>query len=95
MAETTESTSLEMHVGLCAERYNRLEEKFQQVESRLNELYHDFNTFKTENAKSMDEIKIMLSNAKDEKFKTMVTVAGTIIVSLIGLLGYLTLVAPK
>lgn len=91
----TESTSLEMHVELCAERYNRLEEKFELVESRLDELHQDFNTFKAENSKSMSEIKNMLSGAKDEKFKTMVTVAGTIIVSLIGLLGYLLTHLPK
>lgn len=91
----TESTSLEMHVELCAERYNRLEEKFELVESRLDELHQDFNTFKAENSKSMSEIKNMLSGAKDEKFKTMVTVAGTIIVSLVGLLGYLLTHLPK
>jgi adenylosuccinate synthase len=89
VTKITESTSLEMHVELCAERYNRLEEKFEMVEARLDSLHQDFNTFKAENSKNMADIKSMLTNAKDEKFKVMITVAGTVIVSLIGFLGYL------
>lgn len=85
----TEQTSLELHVELCSERYNRLEEKFDQVEERIDNLHKDFNSFKTENSKDLDEIKKMLGSAKDEKFKTMVTVTGTVIVSLIGMLGYM------
>ena len=91
----TESTSLEMHVELCAERYKRLEEKFDLVEERLGHLHGDFTSFKEENRKSCNEIKSLLSNAKDEKFKTMVTATATVIVSLIGMLGYVVLHLPK
>ena len=35
------------------------------------------------------EIKDMLTSAKDEKYKTIVTTAGSIIVGLLGLLGYI------
>lgn len=91
----TESTSLEMHVELCAERYNRLEEKFEVVEARLNNLHQDFNSFKAENSKNMADIKSMLSNAKDEKFKIMVTSTATIIVGLLAMLGYVVTHLPK
>ena len=84
----TESTSLEMHVELCAERYKRLEEKFDSVEERLDQLHTDFTSFKDENRKSCNEIKTMLGNAKDEKFKTMVTATATVIVGLLAMLGY-------
>lgn len=91
----TESTSLEMHVELCAERYARLEEKFQDVENGLDQLHGDFNTFKLENQKAMSDIKNMLSSAKDEKFKIMVTSTATIIVGLLAMLGYVITHLPK
>jgi predicted nuclease with TOPRIM domain len=91
----TEATSLEMHVELCAERYKRLEEKFDSVEDRLGHLHNDFNNFKGENSKNLSEIKNMLNSAKDEKFKTMVTATATVIVALLGMLGYVILHLPK
>jgi predicted nuclease with TOPRIM domain len=94
-SKITESTSLEMHVELCAERYKRLEEKFDLVEERLGHLHGDFNSFKGENSKNLSEIKNMLSSAKDEKFKTMVTATATVIVALVGMLGYVVLHLPK
>jgi len=80
---------------LCAERYSRLEEKFEQVEDRINRLHDDFSNFKDENRKSCNEIKSLLSNAKDEKFKIMVTSTATIIVGLLALLGYVITHLPK
>ena len=91
----TEATSLEMHVELCAERYGRLEEKFKPVEHRLDQLHDDFNIFKSENSKNLSEIKSLLNNAKDDKFKVMVTTTGTVMVALIGLLGYVLIHLPK
>ena len=91
----TENTSLEMHVELCAERYTRLEEKFKMVENRLDQLHTDFSSFKTDNQKNLGEIKSMLTGAKDEKFKIMVTSTATIIVGLLAMLGYVITHLPK
>jgi len=90
-----ENTSLEMHVELCAERYTRLEEKFRTVENRLDQLHTDFSSFKSENSKNLSEIKSMLTGAKDEKFKIMVTSTATIIVGLLAMLGYVITHLPK
>ena len=84
-----------MHVELCAERYSRLEEKFKTVEHRLDQLHDDFHDFKNENQKNLGEIKSMLSSAKDEKFKIMVTSTATIIVGLLAMLGYVVTHLPK
>ncbi len=91
----TEQTSLEMHVELCAERYGRLEEKFRMVENRLDQLHDEFANFKTENQKNLSEIKNLLSNAKDEKFKIMVTSTATVVVGLLAMLGYVITHLPK
>lgn len=83
-----EKTDLNLHVELCAERYYRLEEKFTAVESRLDQLHEDFSNFKQTAEESFDDIKTLISDSKDKKFSVMVTTAGTIIVALVGMLGY-------
>lgn len=85
----TERTNLETHVDLCELRYNQLEQRMSKIEQQVKELNIDLQDFKEENRKNFADIKAMLSAAKDEKFKTMVTVAGTIIVALLGVMGYL------
>jgi predicted nuclease with TOPRIM domain len=91
----TEQTSLELHVELCAERYKRLEEKIGSVEDCLDRIHNDFSSFKADNHKNLSEIKNMLSLAKDEKFKIMVTATATIVVGLLAMLGYVITHLPK
>jgi hypothetical protein len=91
----TEQTSLELHVELCAERYKRLEEKIGFVEDRLDQIHTDFASFKNDNQKNLSEIKTLLSNAKDEKFKIMVTSTATVVVGLLAMLGYVITHLPK
>jgi len=91
----TEQTSLELHVELCAERYKRLEEKIGLVEDSLDRIHSDFSSFKADNQKNLSEIKNMLSLAKDEKFKIMVTATATIVVGLLAMLGYVITHLPK
>lgn len=85
----TERTNLETHVDLCELRYTQLDQRMSKVEQQVRDLNIDLQDFKEENRKNFAEIKGMLSAAKDEKFKTMVTAAGTIIVALLGVMGYL------
>lgn len=80
---------LSTHEQVCAERYKALENRMDTIESRVDAISADVKELKQTTDKQFSEIKSMLSNAKDEKFKTMVTVAGTIIVALLGTMGYL------
>ena len=80
---------LSTHEQVCAERYKALENRMDNIESRMDAISNDVKELKSSNEKQFAEIKSMLSSAKDEKFKTMVTVAGTIIVALLGTMGYL------
>jgi F0F1-type ATP synthase delta subunit len=66
-----------------------------RVEERMDTITADLKELKTSSDKQFGEIKSMLTQAKDEKFKVMVTVAGTVIVGLIGLLGYVITHLPK
>jgi pantothenate kinase len=80
---------LNTHELLCLERYKALETRMDSIETRVDSIATDVKELKENNDRQFSEIKTMLTAGKDEKFKTMVTVAGTVIVGLLGLLGYL------
>ncbi len=90
-----EKDDLELHVELCAERYHRLEEKFSHVESRLDDLHSEFAAFKNTSERNFSELKSMIGEGKDKKFATMVTTTGTIIVALLGMMGYIITHLPN
>ena len=88
---TIDSTEarLNTHELICAERYRAIETRMDSIETRMDTLSADVKDLKQTNDKQFGELKSMLSGAKDEKFKVMVTVAGTVIVALLGTMGYL------
>lgn len=86
--ETT-AARLSTHEQVCAERYKGIEVRMDSIESRMDAISTDVKELKTTNDRQFNEIKTLLSGAKDEKFKTMVTVTGTIIVALLATMGYL------
>ena len=86
---STERDSLEIHVDLCELRYKQLEARMDRFEQRLEIVTQDLQQTRTEMTTHFGEIKDMLISARDEKYKTIVTTAGTIIVGLLGLLGYI------
>ena len=89
MATELEKENLEAHVELCAERYRRLEEKFESLTHRLDILEERLETFSIKSSAQHEEMKKMIREGQESKFKVMVTTAGTIVAALLGTLGYL------
>ena len=85
----TTAARLSTHEQVCAERYKGIEVRMDNIEIRVDAISADLKDLKTTNDRQFNEIKSMLTAGKDEKFKTMVTVAGSIIVALLGVMGYL------
>lgn len=79
---------LSTHEQVCSERYKAIEGRMDSIETRMDAISADVKELKNTNDKQFGEIKHMLSNAKDEKFKVMITATATIIVSLLAMLGY-------
>lgn len=71
-----EKTNLDLHVDLCAQRYNQLIVKFDEVDQRLNQL-----------TQLCSEIKDSIVNIKSSTQTTYLKWAGFIIVVLTGILG--------
>jgi predicted nucleic acid-binding Zn-ribbon protein len=86
---STERDSLEIHVDLCELRYKQLDDRMTRIEQKVQDISIDVQDFKNEVRRGFGEIKDMLIMAKDEKFKTVIVTAGSIIVGLLGLLGYI------
>ena len=86
---------LNTHELLCAERYKAIEVRMDTIETRMDAISADVKELKQTNDKQFNEIKALIGNGKDEKFRTMVTVSGTIIVSLLGVMGYLITHLPN
>lgn len=80
---------LSTHEAVCAERYLGLDRRMTNLDDKFNKLESELKDLKDTTSKGMGEIKSMLTQAKDEKFKVMLTVAGTVVVSLLGMLGYI------
>jgi prefoldin subunit 5 len=63
-----EKKSLEAHVELCAERYNSLDTKLNNLEARMDKVEDH-----------LVDIKTALSNQDSSQYKTLVTIGTTII----------------
>ena len=85
----TERDNLEIHVDLCQLRYKALEDRMTRIEQKVLDISADVQDFKEEVRKGFCEIKDMLIMAKDEKYKTIVTTAGSVVIGLLALLGYI------
>lgn len=75
---TRESEDLATHVEICAIRYEAINEKFEAVDATLSRI-----------DSGLTDIKHLIADQQDSKFATMVTTAGTVIVALLGVMGYL------
>jgi hypothetical protein len=73
-----ERTDLALHVDLCAQRYNQLINKFDEVDSRLNKLTN-----------LCSEIKDTITILNTKTQSTYLKWSGFIIVTLIGAVGVL------
>ena len=85
----SERTNLETHVELCELRYKQLDDRMGKIEQQVKDLNIDLQDFKDENRKNFAEIKELIEKKQGGNQQAVITAAGTVLVALIGLLGYL------
>lgn len=80
MSETTdlEKKSLEAHVDLCAQRYRFLEQKFVQVEEKIND-----------QGTVIREVHDMVEKLAEKRNDQLLSWAGGLIIILMGIVGFL------
>ena len=91
----SERDNLETHVDLCELRYKQLDDRMSKIEKQVQDLNSDVQDFKDENRKGFAEIKELIEKRSNSSHRSLITAAGTIIVALIGFLGYLLTHLPK
>lgn len=84
-----EQEDLATHVEICAIRYQGIQEQFTVIEDRMDRIEQDIREIKATSQRNFDEIKQMISTKMGAGQQALITAAGTIIVALIGFLGYL------
>ncbi len=72
-----EAEDLATHVEICAVRYQGIQEKFDIVDARLDNI-----------DRMLVEIKDMINHQGDRKFNAVVGALATVAAAFIGLLGY-------
>lgn len=80
---------LDTHEAICAERYGHITDRFANIEVRFDRIETDIRAIKDSTQSHFDEIKKLISNQQNEKFKTIIVTAGSIVVGLLSLLGYI------
>lgn len=72
-----EAEDLATHVEICSVRYQGIQDKFETVDLRLNNI-----------ERNLIEIKDMITRQGDQKFRAVVAALGTVLIGFLGLLGY-------
>lgn len=85
----TEAEDLNLHVKLCTERYNALEEKIHAVESRIAKIESNLSELKVQTAAGFAEIRLLLERQNSSKQTQMIATFGTIITAVLAFVGYL------
>lgn len=80
---------LSTHEEICSLRYAGIEEKMTQIDKRFDKVEADIKEIKTDSAKGFKDIKELIERKQGNNSQAIITAAGTIIVALIGFLGYL------
>jgi len=84
-----ESEDLDLHTQLCAERYRQLEQRLEAFDERLVKVEAAVSGLKMELAKGLSEIRLLIEQQNNSRVKQVMASATAIIVSIIGLIGYL------
>lgn len=82
-------TSLKGHIQLCELRYKALEERLDNVESKLGKLETDLTELKTQTQQGFAELKLMLERQNNSKQTQIIATFGTIITAVLAFVGYL------
>lgn len=80
---------LTTHEAVCAERYAGIENKMTQIDKRFDKVEAEIKEVKANTTKGFAEIKELIERRNGSSQQAIITAAGTIIVALIGFLGYL------
>lgn len=84
-----EETNLAAHVEICALRFKGIEQKMENLEKRLDKVEDTLTSLKTQTEQGFTEIKLLLERQNTNRYTTLLSVIGSIVVAVVGVVGYL------
>jgi hypothetical protein len=85
----TEAEDLNLHVQLCTERYNALEEKIHAVEARIAKIESAVSDLKVQTTAGFAEIRLLLERQNSSKQTQVIATFGVIVTAILSFVGYL------
>ena len=82
-AMSLEKENLEAHVDLCAERYQRLEEKYQQLQDTIDKSNTVIHERISKMKDSMDEMKALSIEQHFKQNRIIITTAVAVIITIV------------
>lgn len=89
MASKSENEDLNLHVSLCEQRYQQLEGRLDALEQRLNLLATEIAAVKTQMQQGLHEIRLLIEQQNNARTTQIVATIGAIGVAVIGTLAYI------
>lgn len=84
-----EENDLATHVALCSERYKGIEDKFDDVEKRLNSIETRVSDLNKTIQSNFLEIKLAIEQSNGRRDVQVIATMGTVAVAIISVIGYL------
>lgn len=82
-------TTLKGHISLCELRYKALEERLDNVESKLAKLEDNVSALKAQTQQGFADVKLLLERQNSSKQIQLIATFGTIVTAVLGFIGYL------
>jgi hypothetical protein len=82
-------TTLKGHIQLCELRYQKLEEKINEVEQRLTKVEDQISSLKISMAANFNELKMLIEKQNNARTTQLIATAGAILVAVIGAASYI------
>jgi len=88
MYMSTEEESLAAHVEICAIRYKRIEEKFDEVERRITKIEDSVTNLSQDVRKGFEDIRLTIERQNNSRVVQIIASSGAIVVAIAGVIGY-------
>ena len=83
-----ESTNLDLHVALCAQRYASLEQRLDDVDTRLDAMQIMIDTRFARMESTLTEISNKMERLETQRVRQLVNIGGSVIAVLLAALGW-------
>lgn len=83
-----EEQNLAQHVEICAIRYARIEEKFNEIENRISKVENSVSSLSLDVRQGFEDIRLTIERQNNSRVVQIIASSGAIVVAIAGVIGY-------